>query len=218
MSFCVFCGKREPACHKLLPTAYVQEVLQRQKQAGVCEPVLELTYTMLAQQAHTCEALEECQEECAEASMKQEEGHEESEQQEAALDAEPELLACMCCFYWVERRRTLSVTPLPMQNLLWFARTLSWCEKVCDSRVLQRLVRTVAEPGNVFARLFDHAELQGLRCIAQQMREAQAQTRLHSKTQGVKAFCVKRAIAKLWRAQNADCICLPHAAAADWLR
>jgi hypothetical protein len=88
MSFCVFCGKRESACHKLLPTAYVQEVLQRQKQAGVCEPVLELMYTMLAQQAHTCEALEECEEECAEASMKQKEGHEESEQQEAALYAE----------------------------------------------------------------------------------------------------------------------------------
>jgi len=104
-------------------------------------------------------------------------------EQEAVLyDAEPELLACMCCFYGVDRRRTLSVTPLPMQNLLWFARTLSWCEKVCDSRVLQQLVRTVAEPGNVFARLFDHTELQGLRCIAQQMREAQVQTRLQSKT------------------------------------
>jgi len=47
MSFCVFCGKREPACHKLLPTAYVQELLQRQKQAGVCEPVLELMYTIV---------------------------------------------------------------------------------------------------------------------------------------------------------------------------
>jgi hypothetical protein len=99
----------------------------------------------------------------------------------------------------------------------WFARTLSWCEKVCDSRVLHRLVRTVTEPGNVFARLFDHTELQGLLCIVRQMRHAQAQARLRSKIQGVKTFCVNRALAKLWRPQNADCICLPHAAAADWL-
>jgi len=118
-------------------------------------------------------------------------------------DAEPELLACMCCFFWVDRRRTLSVTPLPMQNLLWFARTLSWCEKVCDSRVLQRLVRTVAEPGNVFASLLDHTELQGLQCITQQMREAQAQTRLQSKTQGREALlCQARPREALARAKR----------------
>jgi hypothetical protein len=56
-----------------------------------------------------------------------------------------------------------------MQNLLWFVRTLSWCEKVCDSRLLQRLVCTVAAPGNVFATLFEKTELEGLQSIASEL-------------------------------------------------
>jgi hypothetical protein len=36
--------------------------------------------------------------------------------------------------------------------------------------------------------------------------------------QGAQRFCIKRRIAQLWRSQNADCLLLPHAAAADWLR
>ena len=214
MQICVFCGQREPACHKLLSTSYVQELLQRQKQAGVSEPVLDFMWTMLPQPAPG-ETHEESGEEC----MQQEEAHEQAEEQLAVLrDAEPEVLACMCCFYWVERRRTLSVTPLPMQNLLWFVRTLSWCEKVCDSRLLHRLVCTVAAPGNVFAPLFEKTELEGLQSIASELRTAQARPQQVLRMQGVKRFCVKRALAKLWHAHNVYCICLPHAAAADWLR
>ena len=122
----------------------------------------------------------------------------------------------MCCYYWVERRRALPVAPLPMQNLLWFLRTLCWCESVCDSRVLQRLVATVAEPGNAFARVFDESELAGLRGIA---RELQARPPSGAaRVQGAERFCVKRALARLWRAENADSLLLPHAEAADWLR
>jgi hypothetical protein len=86
----------------------------------------------------------------------------------------------------------------------------------CDSRVLQRLVATVAEPDNVFARVFAPSELEGLRSIACEVRARPA--RGAARVQGDARFCVKRAIARLWRDENADCLLLPHAAAAEWLR
>ena len=87
---------------------------------------------------------------------------------------------------------------------------------MCDSRVLQRLEGTVAEPGNAFARVFDESELAGLRCIA---RELQARPPSGAaRVQGAERFCVKRALARLWRAENADSLLLPHAEAAVWLR
>jgi hypothetical protein len=90
---------------------------------------------------------------------------------------------------------------------------------VCDSLVLQRLVATVAEPDNVFARLFDESELAGLRRIARELGALRARPpSTTARVQGAERFCVKRAIARLWRGENADCLLLQHAAAADWLR
>ena len=37
--------------------------------------------------------------------------------------------SCMCCYYWVSRRQKQQLAPLPMQNLLWYVRTLTGCEK-----------------------------------------------------------------------------------------
>jgi len=65
--------------------------------------------------------------------------------------------------------RAPPLAPLPMQKLLWFVRTLSWCENVCDSRVLQRLEGTIAEHENRFARLFAESELVGLQSIAREL-------------------------------------------------
>lgn len=200
MSTCVFCGGRDPASHKLLPRSYVTALLDRQRAVEVCEPVLELMCAQLAQLEETPASA--------------------GTEDEADAEEEPQVLSCMCCFYWVDRRISMRVTPLPMQNLLWFLRTLSWCESVCDSRVLQRLVETVAEPGNVFARVFHESELEGLLRIARELRGARSQARIEGKAklQGAERFCVKRALARLWRAQNADCLFMPHAEAADWLR
>jgi hypothetical protein len=201
---CAFCGRREPAHHKLLARSYVAELLARQRAAGVECPAgdlmrAELARAGLGQGADDAEMAE-------------------MEEVEALESLEPQLLSCMCCYYWVERRRALPVAPLPMQNLLWFVRTLCWCESVCDSRVLQRLVATVAEPDNVFARLFDESELAGLRRIARELSVQRATPPGAARVQGAERFCVKRAIARLWRGENADCLLLPHAAAADWLR
>ena len=185
---CVFCGLNQPRQHKLLSRGYVIEVLEQQQGAEVCEPVLQLMQEELAKRNLVTDESEE------------------------PLD-----LSCMCCYYWIERRRALLITPLPMQKLLWFVRTLCWCEKVCDSRVLQRLVETIVEPGNVFARLFDQAELEALQSIARECHTFRADSN-PVRMQGVTRFCVKRSIAQLWCAQNANCLVLPHAAAADWLR
>ena len=207
---CAFCGRREPAHHKLLERSYVEELLARQREAGVECPVADLMRAELAggEGGRAAAEAEAAEAEAAEADA--------AEAEAADAAPEPQVLACMCCYYWVERRRALPVAPLPMQNLLWFLRTLCWCESVCDSRVLQRLVATVAEPGNAFARVFDESELAGLRCIA---RELQARPPSGAaRVQGAERFCVKRALARLWRAENADSLLLPHAEAADWLR
>lgn len=193
---CVFCGMSEPSQHKLLPHSYVMSLLERQRAINVSEPVVDLM--------------------CAELSKKVLLQQLAADADEDAAD--PEELACMCCYYWVERRSVLAVAPLPMQKLLWFVRTLCWCESVCDSRVLQRLVETVVQPGNVFAQLFEAAELDALERIARENHSVRAATRNSVRVQGEQRFCIKRSIAQLWRSQNAGCLLLPHAAAADWLR
>jgi len=202
MLTCVFCGAKEPASYKQLGRSYVLELLQRQKDAGVCEPVLGFMWNTLH--------------------------NEDGRAGGDAEDAEDaQLFSCMCCYYWVERRRSMPVMPLPMQNLLWFVKTLSWCEgKKCDSRILQRLVETVAAPGNVFAALFEDCELQALRRLAREL--AARRQRSAEKRQGGAAseqgggeqrgFCVKSALAASWSEQNGECLCLPHAGAADLLR
>jgi hypothetical protein len=202
MLFCVFCGLRALSSHKLLPRSYVVELLQKQSAAGVSDPVSDVM------RAHLVETAQDASQ-VTEAAAGIESASEAPQQQ---------LLSCMCCYYWVERRSTLSVAPLPMQKLLWFVRTLCWCESVCDSRVLQRLVLTVVEPDNVFAVVFDESELEGLRLIARELHGARLRARQTPRMQGDTHFCIKRAIAKLWRAENANCLCLPHASAADWLR
>jgi len=206
---CVFCGLRAPGHHKLLEPAYVEALLAAQRAAEVECPVSDVMRAELAQRE-----------------LERREGAAEDDEAEggeapASADEDSMLCACMCCYYWIERRRELPVPLLPMQNLLWFVRTLSWCEDACDSRVLLRLATAVAEPQNVFARVFAPGELAGLRRIARAGRQRLARGGARGapvRTQGDARFCVKRALARLWRDENADCLLLPHAAAAEWLR
>ena len=145
---------------------------------------------------------------------------EEAADEEDAEDEDTFLETCMCCYYFVSRRKTRRVVPLPMQNLLWYVRMLEACEgSKCDSRILLRLVRTVSKPGNIYARLFDQAELAGMAEIRDRkdLALASASTRdFHE--QGADSFCVKRHIAELWLANNGGGLLLPHAHAADLLR
>ena len=195
MLLCVFCGALNPPSYKQLEAGYVRKLLQKQRDAGVSEPVLNLMFNLLESDA-------------ADAS-------------EASSDVgEAPTSSCMCCFYWVERRRSAPVVPLPMQNLLWFARNLRWCEGgKSDSRILQRLVETVAVPGNTFAQLFDDSEMRGLRRIAGELAAQRSGLPFGpAKDQSRQRYSVKRALASLWREMNANPLCLPHGAAADLLR
>jgi len=207
----VFCGLRAPGHHKLLEAGYVEALLEAQRAAEVECPISDVMRAQLAKSE--LERSERERSELARSELAM------SDDRDEEADALPDatLCACMCCYYWIERRRDLPVPLLPMQNLLWFVRTLSWCEGACDSRVLLRLVTAVAEADNVFGGAFAATELAGLRRIARAGRQRVARA-AGRRVQGEARFCVKRAIARLWRDENADCLLLPHAAAAEWLR
>ena len=199
MLMCVFCGALNPPSYKQLEAGYVRRLLQKQRDAGVSEPVLNLMFNLLESEAE---------------GEPGEPGEAQSEPGEAPASS------CMCCFYWVERRRSAPVVPLPMQNLLWFVRNLRWCEGgKSDSRILQRLVETVAVPGNTFAQLFEDSEMRGLRRIAGELAAQRSGLPFGpAKDQSRQRYSVKRALASLWREMNANPLCLPHGAAADLLR
>lgn len=193
MNACIFCGAHAPANYKNLQISFVASILQGQHAAGIDEPIVHLMRNILAAELHK-----------AELSEKEEENTE---------DVGSTLHSCMCCYYWVARRMRQKIVPLPMQNLLWFVRTLEGCEsKRCDSRLLLRLVKTVTESGNMYARVFDARELEGMAAIKE------LALRANGGRQGEDVFCVKKQLAALWHAHNGQSLLLGHAQAADLLR
>ena len=247
MQTCIFCGARENSLYKHIGFKQVCSLLAKQQAAGIADPVLSLMCNMMYERDyHAARSLlrpfgSECraerEAEAAESDLEQageagdeeagdeeagdeEAGDEEAGDEEDAEDEDTFLETCMCCYYFVSRRKTRRVVPLPMQNLLWYVRMLEACEgSKCDSRILLRLVRTVSKPGNIYARLFDQAELAGMAEIRDRkdLALASASTRdFHE--QGADSFCVKRHIAELWLANNGGGLLLPHAHAADLLR
>jgi hypothetical protein len=131
-------------------------------------------------------------------------------------DCEEHVHSCMCCFYWVARRQKQQLVPLPMQNLLWYVRTLKGCESnKCDSRILLRLVKTVTERWNMYARFFAASEMEGMAAIKDL---SQASTATAPPVQGQRSFCVKKQLAELWHSNNAQSMLVAHAHAADLLR
>lgn len=250
MQTCIFCGAREHSIYKPIGFKRVCLLLSKQQAAGIADPVTNLMCNMMYQHDHpaarsllrppSTECKEEEKTEAGEAEAEEgeaeaEEGEsdagesdaEEAEADEAeAEDTEAEegedkfFETCMCCYYFVSRRETRRIVPLPMQNLLWYVRMLEACEgSKCDSRILLRLVRTVAEPGNIYAHLFDPDELAGMAAIRDKkdLALASASTKgFHE--QGADSFCVKKHIAELWHANNGGSLLLPHAHGADLLR
>lgn len=234
--------------YKTIGFKRVCSLLSKQQAAGIADPVSNLMCNMMYQRDYPAAMAllrppssdckeEETAEEAGEAEggdseegdaedsetedTETEEGEETEEAEEAEEAEEGEdtfLETCMCCYYFVSRRETRRIVPLPMQNLLWYVRMLEGCEgSKCDSRILLRLVRTIAEPGNIYARLFDPDELAGMAAIRDKKDRALAGTKgFHE--QGADSFCVKKHIAELWHANNGGSLLLPHANAADLLR
>ena len=198
MHICIFCGKQAPANYKNLQPSFVQDIVKRQVAAGIDEPIVNLLRETIAEKQRKADRTTGAADEGSECE-----------------DDEEALHSCMCCYYWVVRRQKQKIVPLPMQNLLWYVRTLEGCEsKRCDSRILLRLLKTITESGNMYARLFHTQELEGMAAIKQHARRAA----VHGNTQGNDVFCVKRQLAALWHANNGQSLLLGHAQAADLLR
>jgi hypothetical protein len=204
---CIFCGTRNPVHGKSLHHSFVLDMVQRQLDAGIKEAIVN----------HMCSVLAAMKYEHTQANIAQSAGDAdcaESAQQEE-LEEGLNVCSCMCCYYWVSRRRKQKLVPFPMQNLLWFVRTLTGCEsKKCDSRILLRLVKTINEEGNMYALYFDKSELQGM----QKNSEIAEQSASQGCVQGNSSFCVKKQLAQLWHLNNGQSMFLPHRQATNLLR
>jgi hypothetical protein len=214
---CIFCGTRNPVHGKSLHHSFVFDMVQRQMDAGINEAIVN----------HMCSVLAAMKYEHTQADIAQSAGDADGaeEEQEEGFN----VCSCMCCYYWVSRRRRQQLVPFPMQNLLWFVRTLTGCEsKKCDSRILLRLVRTIIIEGNMYSMFFEHCELEGMREIVKIADEQASQIyvqydskgklRKKRKSQGNALFCVKEHLAQLWHLNNGQSILLPHRQATDLLR
>ncbi len=174
MITCIFCGAQDPVHAKHLLHSSVMNLLQRQRDAGICEPVLNFMSCKLAADVACADAL------AGNAHGRENAGDAPTQAKNSLYGASdagnPNVNSCMCCFYWVTRRQKHKVVQMPMQTLLWFVRTLRWCHgSKCDSRILLRLVNTVTQPDNMYAHLFDASELLGMTAIQQQAQAASKQ-------------------------------------------
>jgi hypothetical protein len=210
MIICMFCGAQDPVHYKQVSNKFVLHIVQRQRDAGICEPIVNFISSQFATDSHEMQ-------QCTAAG---EEYKSEADDAESVSvdddDVDANVHSCMCCFYWVARRNKQLLVPLPMQNLLWYVRTLKGCESnKCDSRILLRLVKTVTEPGNMYARFFHASEMEGMSAIKNLSISSRETT---TPIQGQRSFCVKKQIAQLWHSNNGESMLVAHAHAADLLR
>ena len=189
--------------------------MQRQIDAGISEPIVNFLYSYITSEMHEIQQTQ-AQNETAEQNVITLNDNEDDKSCNADEEHENKYFySCMCCFYWISRRQKQQLIPLPMQNLLWFARTLTGCErKKCDSRILLRLVKTITESGNMYARFFEAEELQAMQQIKERWQNADASV----SKQGDNCFCVKKQLASVWHSNNGESILIAHAQAADLLR
>jgi hypothetical protein len=217
MHTCIFCGAREPVHCKHLLHAFVWEIVQRQKEAGMSEPIVDFLCSYITAEMHkpTTSNTIVGQEAQVVPGLLPEKDADDSDIDAEYDDGGAYFNSCMCCYYWVSRRQKHQLVPLPMQNLLWYVRTLMGCEKKkCDSRLLLRLVKTITESGNMYARFFEPCELRGMLAIKELSQHASAEVA----RQGESSFCVKKQLAALWHSNNGESILIGHAHAADLLR
>lgn len=238
MITCIFCGAQDPVHAKQLLHSFVVNLLQRQRDAGICEPVLNFMSCKLEAGAGTGDAPggekhgdAPGTENAGDAPRTENPGDapgtedpSDAEDSDADGAGNTNVNSCMCCFYWVTRRQKHKVVQMPMQTLLWFVRTLQWClGSKCDSRILLRLVNTVTQPDNMYAHLFDASELLGMRAIQQQAQAAskkQYYPNSHAvrPQQGVHTLSLKEHLAAIWHSNNGRSLLISSSGAADLLR
>jgi hypothetical protein len=214
MQSCIFCGAQQPVLNKLLPHAFVSDIVHRQLDPGISEPIVNFLYSYITAEMHAVpDSAGKNETEALDCIALQ-----DTEDANSCADEEygnKFFHSCMCCYYWISRRKKHQLVPLPMQNLLWFIRTLTGCEKKkCDSRILLRLVKTITETGNMYARFFEAEELQAML----EIKDLSTNAETAANKQGESSFCVKKRLAAIWHANNGESILLAHADAADLLR
>ena len=234
MITCIFCGAQDPVHAKQLLHSFVVNLLQRQRDAGICEPVLNFMSCKLAAGAGTGDAGTGDApggEQPGDAPGGENAGDAPGTENPDADDSDADVAgntnvnSCMCCFYWVTRRQKHKVVQMPMQTLLWFVRTLRWClGSKCDSRILLRLVNTVTQPDNMYAHLFDASELLGMLAMQQQQAQAASKKQYYPNShavrpqQGVHTLSLKEHLAAIWHSNNGQSLLISSSGAADLLR
>jgi hypothetical protein len=207
--------------YKRISTLEVMSIVDRQLQAGMADPAI-LLLKNLVQPLHSQEgpheshgaALGGASSPVREDACKREEPLSEACEDEldtAAQKQHASVHCCICCFHWINRRRELPVTVLPMQSLLYFILGIDSAEsKKCDKRVLNRLTMSIGEEEHNFWRsLFSSQELSAIQYIAQKRRFC---------LQIGQDFCIKREFAALYNAQNGNGMLLASSNIADLIR
>ena len=212
---CIFCGDTRMVVYKRIAALEVMAIVDRQLEAGMTDPAV-VFLKNLVQSLHT-------QDEQRRRSGAALGGEDSALRQDTEPLAEPHadefdpaaqntsVHCCICCFHWINRRRDLPVTVLPMQSLLYFMLGIDSVEsKKCDKRVLNRLTTSIAEEEhNPWRSVFLSQELNAIQYIAQKRRFC-----LHIGQQ----FCIKREFAELYHAQNGHGMLVSSSNIADLIR
>ena len=205
--------------YKRISALEVTAIVDRQLEAGMADPAV-VFLKNLVQSIHTQEEQRRRSgaalggESCA---LRQDtpteplsEPHDD-DSDPAAQNNQASVHCCICCFHWINRRRDLPVTVLPMQSLLYFLLGIDSVEsKKCDKRVLNRLTMSIGEEEhNPWRSIFSSQELIAIQYITQKRRFC-----LHIGQQ----FCIKREFAELYHAQNGHGMLLSSSNITDLIR
>lgn len=236
---CFFCGDYDLTLFKAIPHADIQKILDMQRSAGIKEPILTFCQNLI--------------QEILKHIYKQKQEQQKVQVNNDADDLEnfvPFIHCCMCCYHWIARRQDVEIVPLPMQNLLWFTVTLEWCEggkskQRCDKRVLQRMIKALAKPHNIYRSLFSARELEHFEQFDSENQDFELEdfdkvdklervehaeepdniNNLHTIDNTIqsdhnqdKKTCVKRHITSLFIQQNGNGLLLPHTQASFLFR
>lgn len=145
---CFFCGALDTVNRRSIFLRDVGEILERQLQHGVVEPVSTCMRNLVCVSNFVS-------------------------QNTPGLEGEAVVNSCMCCYHWVARRQLHNIVRLPMQNMYWYVKNVDHHgRRNYDARMLHRLAVAITSPHgeralrNYYASLFDSDELTTLQNVA----------------------------------------------------
>lgn len=146
---CIFCGDNQYATFRRVSASTLCDIIKKQKNAKMNDHICIFFANLVQSVLQMKEAMQE-----------------KTPQETAVVDDDQEndsdncFFACLCCWHWISRRLTWPITLLPMQSLYFFLITVSSIEnKKIDTRILSRLMCTLANEDNVYRNLFSGRQL-----------------------------------------------------------